>query len=155
MCFEKSMKNIPTDWTCDCPVECNYISYSFSLVSTPFNPEELCPRDMVSEDFLMKPFYQNRVGRAMIKMKNNITEIEYCKQHLKYRAEVIFRLATDSISVTVMSRRLSFFDKMSAFGERTNYVLLYSNKLFNFRWHFGVIHRNQHSQYNGGGVLDT
>ena len=155
MCFEKSMKNTPTDWTCDCPVECNYISYSFSLVSTPFNPEELCPRDMVSEDFLMKPFYQNRVGRAMIKMKNNITEIEYCKQHLKYRAEVIFRLATDSIDVTVMSRRLSFFDKMSAFGERTNYVLFYSNKLSNFRWHFGVIYWNQHSQHNGGGVLDT
>ena len=155
MCFEKSMKNTPTDWTCDCPVECNYISYSFSLVSTPFNPEELCPRDMVSEDFLMKPFYQNRVGRAMIKMKNNITEIEYCKQHLKYRAEVIFRLATDSIDVTVMSRRLSFFDKMSAFGGRTNYVLFHSNKLSNFRWHFGVIHRNQHSQHNGGGVLDT
>ena len=149
------MKNAPTDWTCDCPVECNYISYSFSLVSTPFNPEELCPRDMVSEDFLMKPFYQNRVGRAMIKMKNNITEIEYCKQHLKYRAEVIFRLATDSISVTVMSRRLSFFDKMSAFGERTNCALFHSNKLSNFRWHLGVIYWNQHSKHNGGGVLDT
>ena len=40
----------------------------------------------------------------------------YCKRNLQYRAEVIFRMATDSISVTVMSRRLSFFDKMSAFG---------------------------------------
>ena len=124
------MKNTPEDWTCDCPVECNYISYSFSLVSTPFDPEELCPRNMVSENFLMKPFYQNRVGRAMIKMKNNITDIEYCKQHLKYRAEVIFRLATDSISVTVMSRRLSFFDKMSAFGDKTNQFVFYLSQFY-------------------------
>ena len=40
----------------------------------------------------------------------------------------IENLAIDSISVTVMSRRLSFFDKMSAFGnvvkQKSIYIVL-------------------------------
>ena len=42
---------------------------------------------------------------------------ELCRRYLPYRAEVIFRLATDTVSVIVRSRRLSFFDKLSAFGK--------------------------------------
>ena len=54
-----------------------------------------------------------------MKIKNNVSEDaqEYCKKNLQYRAELIFKMATDSVSVTVMSQRLSFFDKMSAFGK--------------------------------------
>ena len=57
--------------------------------------------------------------RELNKFKNNVSEIsldEHCKKNLRFRAEVIFRLATDSMDVTVISRRLSFFDMMSAFG---------------------------------------
>ena len=43
-------------------------------------------------------------------------EKDLCAKYLPYRAEVTFRLATDTVSVTVRSRRLSFFDKLSAFG---------------------------------------
>ena len=57
--------------------------------------------------------------RKLIEIKNNVSsdQVDYCKRNLQYRAMVIFRLATDSMSVTVMSSRLSFFDKMSAFGK--------------------------------------
>ena len=56
--------------------------------------------------------------RKLIEYKDNTSSdpSDTCKVNIQYRAEVIFRLATDSISVTVMSRRLSFFDKLSAFG---------------------------------------
>ena len=130
MCFEKNMKNSSYEETCDCPMECNTISYSFSIVSTPFDPEELCPYIFDgymnflwrAGDFLMRPFYENKsppqVVRKMMKIKNNISDsaMDYCKKNLAFRAEVIFKIATDSMSVTFMSRRLSFFDKMSAFG---------------------------------------
>ena len=51
---------------------------------------------------------------------DNVTDdqSEICKRNIKYRAEVTFQLATHTIAVTVISRRLSFFDKLSGFGER-------------------------------------
>ena len=112
-------------------MECNTISYSFSIVSTPFDPEELCQYIFDgymnflwrAGDFLMRPFYENkyppRLIRKLMKAKNNVSNdaMEYCKSNLQYRAVVTFQLATDSMSVTVMSQRLTFYDKMSAFGK--------------------------------------
>ena len=131
ICFEKGMRNTPTDWTCDCPMECNTISYSFSVVVTPFDPEEMCPRYDDFDDFLMKPFYdRNRIfspkfEKKLLEIKNNVSmtdEVDDCKENLPYRAVVDFKLVTDTMSVTVMSRRLSFFDKLSAFGKSTKYI---------------------------------
>ena len=71
----------------------------------------------------MKEFYKNKFPkefvRRLILFKDNKTsdEVEYCKQNIKYRAEVAFFLATDSVSVTSMTKRLSFFDQLSAFGK--------------------------------------
>ena len=78
---------------------------------------------MKKGNFLMKQFYEHKFPpefvRKLIQAKSNISanEVEYCKKNLQYRAEVIFRMASDTVSVTVVSRRLSFFDKMSAFGK--------------------------------------
>ena len=136
MCFESSMQNVTIELDCDCPLECDSISYSFSLVSTPFDAKEKCPMKLGSRDFAMKEFYENvyppqfvrKLMRMMndkkmtIMMKNNnstsVQEGHFCKRNIQYRAEVIFRLATNTLSVTVMSRRLSFFDKLSSFGKR-------------------------------------
>ena len=106
LCFEKSMNNVTVEDTCKCPIECDSITYSFSLVSTPFNPEELCPRKLPKDpnkDFLMKEFYLNKnppqFVRKLIEFKDNISSypFDYCKTDIQYRAEVIFRMATDSI----------------------------------------------------------
>ena len=122
VCFEKYMKYTPNDWTCDCPMECTTISYSFSVVITPFNPEELCPDDS-QDEYLMKPFKDAEIPpqfiRNLMKLKDNVIfpgVVEECINNLHNRAEVNFKLVTDTMPVTVMSRRLSFFDKMSAFG---------------------------------------
>ena len=74
-------------------------------------------------DFLMRPFYENQFPpkfvRRIIEFKSNISSQEkiYCIRNIKYRGDITFRLATNTIPVTVISRRLSFFDKMSAFGK--------------------------------------
>ena len=121
-CFDDSMDKPNVEDKCDCPKECNFISYTFTTVSTPFNTNELCPSKSYTDTFLMKPFYENKFPpqfiRKLMKIKNNVSDDaqDYCKKNLQYRAEVIFRMATDTMSVTVMSPRLSFFDKMSAFG---------------------------------------
>ena len=115
------MKNNSIEDKCQCPMECDYISYSFSLVSTPFDPAEMCPNNPRSQD-LMRQFdeYKSppRFVRKLIQFRKNISsaDSDYCMRNIMYRAEVNFRLATNSLSVTIMSRRLSFFDKMSSFG---------------------------------------
>ena len=115
------MKNNSIEDKCHCPMECDYISYSFSVVSTPFNPEEMCPNNPRPQD-PMREFYDYKsppkfVGK-LIQFRKNISaqDADYCMRNIMYRAEVNFRLATNSLSVTIMSRRLSFFDKMSSFG---------------------------------------
>ena len=145
VCFEKYMKNTPTNWICDCPMECNTISYSFSVVTTPFDPEEMCPDYQYTweYDFLMKTFYNNlyppQFIRTLMNIKNNapdpdsnqrryLEKTELCKMNLDYRALVNFKLVTDTMSVTVLSRRVSFFDKMSAFGKTAKELLVMYNR---------------------------
>ena len=119
------MSNYTLEENCDCPVECNSLSYSFTLISTPFDAQKMCPKNIGPISFLMKEFYQNenkfptQFVRKLIKLNANVSsnEIDYCFKNIQYRAEIIFRLASNQMSVTVMSRRLSFFDKMSAFGK--------------------------------------
>ena len=116
------MENVTVRENCDCPIECDSIIYTFTLVSTPFDTQKMCPRAARNDD-LMKPFYDYRYPhnfvRRLIFLRNNISsqDNDYCKRQIKYRAEIVFRLATNTMPVTVISRRLSFFDKMSAFGE--------------------------------------
>ena len=109
--------------SCDvvkCPMDCNSISYSYSIVSTPFKEKELCPskgKDSIFEEFYNNPFPPRFIARARTFFFNEGSKpSELCGRYLPYRAEVTFRLATDTVSVTVRSRRLSFFDKLSAFG---------------------------------------
>jgi len=77
------MQNITIEDTCDCPIECNSISYSYSFVSRPFDPKEMCFSEKGSKGFLMKPLYNNKLPdqfvRRLTQLKNNETssEIEY------------------------------------------------------------------------------
>ena len=124
------MENITIEEECDCPMECNSVSYTFSLVSTPFDPEKMCLSDDAVADFLMKEYYEHKEPpqfvRRLIEFESNVSsrETNYCKKNIHYRAEVEFILATNSMSVKVISRRLSFFDKMSAFGKSHKVYLL-------------------------------
>ena len=120
------MQNVTIEDYCDCPIECNFLSYSYSFVSKPLEPKKVCPKGKYAKDeYLMYEFYKNKSPpqfvRRLKQLKENITsdEFEYCKRDIAYRAEVTFFLATESVSVTVMTRRLSFFDQLSAFG---NYI---------------------------------
>ena len=123
------MDNDALEENCDCPMECNSISYSFNIESKEFDPKEVCPNIMGGlndiaryDNFVMKPFYKQKYPvkfvRKLMKIKSNVsdTDMAYCKKNLEYRSEVIFQLATNTMSVTVLSSRLSFFDKMSSFG---------------------------------------
>ena len=116
------MENDTLEANCNCPMECDSISYSSYYVSTPFNSETLCARH---QNGLMEELFQHKFPpqfvRNLRKYVDNVTsdEIEICKKYLQYRALVTFQLATNTMSVTVVSRRLSFFDKLSGFGRKT------------------------------------
>ena len=160
-CYEKAMENL-TEETCDCPMECNTVSYSFSIVSTPLEPKAMCPDEKnMKKSVLMKPFYvfkyPQEFVRKLIYFKNNISSSakDYCERNLQYRAKIIFRLATDSMSVTVMSRRLSFFDKLSDFGEHyvQNTLCISLFYAMIYRRYLGPVHWYQYRQYGGGSIL--
>ena len=116
------MANDTLDEQCSCPIECDSIAYSFSVVSTPFNEIGLCsgkqnkPSPLMSE-FYLKPFPKLFVRKLKTFLLNETDDTrEICMTNIKYRAKVIFKLATNNIAVTVTSKRLSFFDKVSGFG---------------------------------------
>ena len=130
LCFEDSIKNFTSEKNCDCPLDCDTITYSYSLVSSRLKEDELCTGNQKSPtplltDFYKKPFPSlfirqlSKYAKYANKYAKNISAdaLEICNKYLKYRAVVIFRLATNDVSVTVTSRRLSFFDKLSGFGE--------------------------------------
>ena len=140
------MRNGPDESACDCPVECNTISYSFRVVITPFDQEELCPQRFAADASLVKPISYHRLPPTFVqkltKIKHNnsnsifpedvghLPDEKDRKEKLQYRAEVTFRMATDLIPVTVLSRRLSFFDKMSAFGK--SFIIIMHHMMFVF-----------------------
>ena len=129
ICFENVMKNRSKN-NCDvtkCPMDCNSISYSYSIVSTPFKETELCSKtgkDSIFEEFYNNPFPPSFMTKARTYFYNeNSKPSDLCRKYLPYRAEVSFRLATDTVSVIVRTRRLSFFDKLSAFGKGNSTII--------------------------------
>ena len=128
LCFEESMKNFTSENECDCPLDCDSITYSYSLVSSPLKEDELCTANQKSPTPLLKDFYEKPFPKLFIrqlrKYAKNISADPYeiCSKYLKYRAVVIFQLATNDVSVTVTSRRLSFFDKLSGFGKKDLHI---------------------------------
>ena len=161
LCFENIMGNFTLEQQCSCPMECDSLSYSFSVVSTPFNDIGLCPGTLKQPQPLMSEFYEKPFPKVFVRtlqrfIKNETDKPgEICKRNVKYRAEINFELATNNIAVTVTSKRLSFFDKLSGFG-RFDYIDC-DSKLFIFtcfRWNSWTFHRDEYFEYGGGGFLD-
>ena len=115
------MANSTTEEKCDCPLECTHTTLS------ALNPDKICPGEDNKGSFLMKEFYSNPIPpKLLLKMMKfgfNTSEdvVDICKKNIKYKAEIFFKLATNTMSITITSRRLSFFDKLSGFG---NYKFL-------------------------------
>lgn len=144
------MANDSLETNCDCPMECDSISYFSYYVSTIFNPEEMCRRQQKG---LMEDIFENKFPPQFVRILRKFTrnetfkEREYCMKYLQYKAEVTFQLATNTMSVTVISRRLSFFDKLSGFGKSIMRKLQFNSILYFFRWHFRAVYWNQYSQH--------
>ncbi len=128
LCFEESMKNFTSVNDCDCPLDCDSITYSYSLVSSRLKENELCANKLKAPTPLMTDFYHKPFPKLFIrqlrKYAKNISADPYeiCSKYLQYRAAVTFQLATNDVSVTITSRRLSFFDKLSGFGKKDRHI---------------------------------
>ena len=158
LCFEESMKNFTSENECDCPLDCDSITYSYSLVSSPLKGDELCARSQSSPTPLMTNFYEKPFPKLFIRQLRNFAKnisadtYEICSKYLKYRAVVIFQLATNDVSVTITSRRLSFFDKLSGFGKKD--LFMYTDLISCFRWNSWLVHWHEYSEYGGDSFLD-
>ena len=142
-------------------MDCNSISYSYSIVSTPFKETELCSKtgkDSIFEEFYNNPFPPSFMTKARTYFYNESSKpSDLCRKYLPYRAEVNFRLATDTVSVLVRTRRLSFFDKLSAFGnhiQKHKPILVASLiYIFTIRGYPGPLHWDKYSQRGRGYFL--
>lgn len=90
ICFDNVMKNDSKE-LCDlakCPMDCNSISYSFSIVSTPFIPDELCPssgKDSIFEEFYNNPFPPKFIARSRTFYFNESSKAsDLCKGRVHY-----------------------------------------------------------------------
>ena len=137
---------------------CDSITYSFSLDSSRLNEDELCSRTQNQPNPLMTDFYKKPFPKLFIrqlrKYGKNISAdpFENCNQYLKYRAVVLFQLASNDVSVTITSRRLSFFDKLSGFGKKISFSKHFRNC---FRWNSRLVHWNEYSEHGGDSFLDS
>ena len=59
------MANSTTEEKCDCPLECDGIYYSYYFVSSPLNPDKMCPGEDNKGSFLMKEFYHEIIKYGM------------------------------------------------------------------------------------------
>ena len=116
---------------CNCPMNCNRITYSFSYSSDRFENEEIClAKANTKNNFLMKEFYKNPFpsnfirNLRMFNKNETADEKAICKRNSQYRAKITFRLATDFETTTVKTRRLSFFDMLSGFGNTIYFAFL-------------------------------
>ena len=81
-------------------------------------------------NFLMKEFYKNPFpsnfirNLRMFNKNETADEKAICKRNSQYRAKITFRLATDFETTTVKTRRLSFFDMLSGFGNTIYFAFL-------------------------------
>ena len=96
-----------------------YIKVDFSA---PFDSDVVCPGSRYRKPFLMKPYYQFKKPHLLMKLEGlyfnkSFGIADVCKDKIQYMAQITFRLATDTMTVAVSSRRLSFFDKLSSFGK--------------------------------------
>ena len=158
LCFEESMKNFTLETKCDCPLDYDSITYSYSLVSSRLKEDELCAGSQKSPTPLMTDFYEKPFPKLFIRQLRNFAKnisadtYEICSKYLKYRAVVIFQLATNDVSVTITSRRLSFFDKLSGFGKKD--LFMYTDLISCFRWNSRLVHWHEYSEHGGDSFLD-
>ena len=87
ICFDKVMKTDGKD-LCDlatCPMDCSSISYSYSIVSSPFIPDELCPSkgtDSIFEEFYNNQFPPKFITRSRTFYFNESSKAsDLCKGH--------------------------------------------------------------------------
>ena len=91
VCFDNVMSNSSMD-NCDvgrCPMDCNSISYSYSIVSTPFKENELCPtsgKDTIFEEFYNNPFPPKFISRSSTFFFNESSKAaDLCKERFIQR----------------------------------------------------------------------
>ena len=79
VCFNRMMENVSITLGCHCPMDCDSVSYSYSIVSNPLSGEEECiakGRDSIFEEFY-KATRQNiynimRVDQAFIMVEYKV-----------------------------------------------------------------------------------
>ena len=160
ICFDTIMSDKSLEKACNCPMNCNRISYSFSYNSERFDPEEICLGPSAKSDFLMKEFYENPFPNHFIRNlrkfnKNETSDAEeICKKNSHYRAKITFRLATDYVTTTIKTRRLNFFDMLSGIGIINSYILYFYYNNCDFRRNSGIVYWDKYSKCCGSCILD-
>ena len=95
VCFDKVMADNTLKENCNCPMECESISYSSYYVSFPFDPEELCSKqtDGLMEEFLENHRYPPQIIRKFEEfVKDNVTSdaFEICKKNVHYLQKTLY-----------------------------------------------------------------
>ena len=95
------MANDTLDEQCSCPMECDSITYSFNVVSTPFNEKGLCSGQQKNPNPLMSEFYKKPFPKIFVRKlkkmtkKNNIEELKKVRKKIDNIDNKIIELIGD------------------------------------------------------------
>ena len=122
-CFEKDLEQMDNRSTCDCPNDCDDVTFSLVASAKLLDEKLLCPLKTDSTDLFYHFYQHDALPKKFLGLYNFIVNKqeykgkELCVKNLKYRAVVNFQLATRSVSRTTQDLRQSFADKLSTFGK--------------------------------------
>ena len=121
-CFEQVLRRMTNNTSCDCPNNCEDVTYSF-LGSSKRIEELNCPKEPHEDNWIHDFYYKDSLPKKFLAFYDYVTdnkeygEKELCKKNMKYRAIVNFQLVTQSVSRTTQDLKQSFADKLSTFGK--------------------------------------
>ena len=122
--FEEHMRNASKIHQCQqmCPQECSKTLYSQSVSTELFDIEGMC-NDQLLDLFNPNIFERDTQPKGIIKsyeeiiFGKNFSSLEFCKEALKRIAIVRIRLASNTVTAVMRSRRVTFTGHIANLGQ--------------------------------------
>ena len=102
ICFKDIFEKGGQNKSCDCPRECDSISYSYSLVSTPFDKKVLCSESKNNPQPLMGEFYEHPFPNSFVTKlrfftQNNVSDDPnvICEKNIQNRQKYLIGITSD------------------------------------------------------------
>jgi hypothetical protein len=177
-CFNQILRQEQPAGTCKCLPDCNGMQFSLSEKEVPIDIDEYCKDGHAVGRLLLKAkrkagynelLYRYYRVPEMLAMNETYEDpnmslnaekwYKLCKKMMQDIAVVSVRFESKKYVRTIMDKRVTFTDKLAAFGKSIFTVFypkyFYNIFTFSFRRNIGPVYWNEHFKHDRNGLLDN